>query len=604
MAYTITTSDGSLVITIPDGQFDNTTSLTLAGPNAVGYGQFLDQNILQLLENFASNTSPSGGNVQGQLWFNKSSQTLNVFTTQGYLPVSGIIISTSQPVNANPGNTWYDTSRNQYFFYDGTNWNLIGPNYTRAQGVSGAIPTSVNDAVVAGVTHNILELRFGNQLLATLNGDTLFTPSPAMPGFPQIFTGLTLNNNLFPGSNQFYTNANTAAYLPVDTTIIGINNNVSALTSTVATNLSTVNANIIFSNIAMANYVNNQISATNSAWSANASIQEIEISGLRANITAANVSWIANAGIQEIEISSLRANITAANNAIALSTSNWQSNVASQQTALNSLTATVATLATVDSPSFTGTPTAPTPVSSDNSNLIATTSFVRSQINNGIGSLGTMSVQNSGSVTITGGNITGSYGLNAATATNASYATTANLANYATTANLATYATTANSATYATTANSATYATTAVAAATATNASYATTANLANYATTARNGGVNSVNGRTGVVNIRGLGFNGEVWNNLTGSRSSGTAYQNTHGYPIQVSAWQTNQGDSNCQFLIGATSDSLATVAFWGAQFNGAGAVSGITGPVVPPGMWYAIITQGGGVSGWWELY
>ena len=315
---------------------------------------------------------------------------------------------------------------------------MIGPNYTRAQGVSGAIPTSVNDAVVAGVTHNILELRFGNQLLATLNGDTLFTPSPAMPGFPQIFTGLTLNNNLFPGSNQFYTNANTAAYLPVDTTIIGINNNVSALTSTVATNLSTVNANIIFSNIAMANYVNNQISATNSAWSANASIQEIEISGLRANITAANVSWIANAGIQEIEISSLRANITAANNAIALSTSNWQSNVASQQTALNSLTATVATLATVDSPSFTGTPTAPTPVSSDNSNLIATTSFVRSQINNGIGSLGTMSVQNSGSVTITGGNITGSYGLNAATATNASYATTANLANYATTANLAT----------------------------------------------------------------------------------------------------------------------------------------------------------------------
>ena len=57
MSYNITTSDGTVNITIPDGGFDNSTSLTLAGPNAVGYGQYLDQNLLSLLSNFASTIS-------------------------------------------------------------------------------------------------------------------------------------------------------------------------------------------------------------------------------------------------------------------------------------------------------------------------------------------------------------------------------------------------------------------------------------------------------------------------------------------------------------------------------------------------------------------
>jgi hypothetical protein len=353
MSYTLTTSDGSLVITIPDGQFDNTTSLTLPGPNAVGYGQFLDQNILQLLENFASNTSPVGENVQGQLWFNKSSKTLNVFTgDQGYLPVSGIIVSTSQPVNANAGNTWYDTTRNQYFFFDGANWTLIGPTYTKAQGVSGAIPTSVGDASLVGVSHNILELKFGDLVLGILNGDTAFVPTPAMVGFPRIFHGLTLNNNLFPGNDQFYTNANTAAYLPVDPTIVGIQTNVSTLTSTVVTNLATTNANIVTANNAVVSYVNNQISATNSAWTANATVQEIEISQLRANINSANVSitssWTANAISQQIQINSLVAGAYSNSNAAAyLATNSGQITAPTQ--AYNTSNTAVATTAFVQS---------------------------------------------------------------------------------------------------------------------------------------------------------------------------------------------------------------------------------------------------------------
>jgi hypothetical protein len=358
MSYTITTSDGSLVITIPDGQFDNTTSLTLPGPNSIGYGQSLNQNLLQLLENFASNTSPSGESVQGQLWFNKSSKILNVFTgDQGYLPVSGIIVSTSQPVSANPGNTWYDTTRNQYFFYDGTNWTLIGPIYTKAQGVSGAIPTSVGDDTLVGVTHNILELRFGNQILATLSGDSPFTPSPAIDGFPRIFRGLTLNNNLFPGSNQFYTNANTAAYLPVDPTIISLNSNI---TQVEANTIATIQA----VNVALTNYINEESAAIHS---------NIEIAVAQLNSTAnaivANTKMYVDdltANIQHV-YNDLLSNIATINAGLDGVTTAWTANAVAQQTQINTLTAG-----------------STTQVYSDSSTKYATTAFVQSVLPRGM----------------------------------------------------------------------------------------------------------------------------------------------------------------------------------------------------------------------------
>ena len=61
------------------------------------------------------------------------------------------------------------------------------------------------------------------------------------------------------------------------------------------------------------------------------------------------------------------------------------------------------------SPAFTGIPTAPTAAPGTNTTQIATTAFVAAVA----GTLGTMSTQNANAVAITGGTITGTYGLNA-----------------------------------------------------------------------------------------------------------------------------------------------------------------------------------------------
>lgn len=66
------------------------------------------------------------------------------------------------------------------------------------------------------------------------------------------------------------------------------------------------------------------------------------------------------------------------------------------------------TTPTISSPTLTGTPVAPTASPGTNTTQIATTAFVTAAT----GTLGTMSTQNANNVSITGGTITGNYGLN------------------------------------------------------------------------------------------------------------------------------------------------------------------------------------------------
>jgi microcystin-dependent protein len=197
MAYTITKSDGSTLTTIADGYLDSThTGLSLPGPNYVGYGRILNQNLVFLLENFASNSTPLGTSLQGQLWFNKSTQTLNVYTNQGYLPVAGVTNSGTQPVQSKTGDIWFNTGTNQTFLFDNGAYKLIGPGYTKQQGISGAIPVTVTDGVTSSITHDIIQLQFGNIILATFNNDTAFQPATPISGFPTINSGITLNNSI------------------------------------------------------------------------------------------------------------------------------------------------------------------------------------------------------------------------------------------------------------------------------------------------------------------------------------------------------------------------------------------------------------------------
>jgi hypothetical protein len=114
-------------------------------------------------------------------------------------------------------------------------------------------------------------------------------------------------------------------------------------------------------------------------------------------------------------------------------------------------------------------------------------------------------------------------------------------------------------------------------------------------------GNVLKSNGTTWISSqLKGLGLGGEVWNTVTSSRAFNTTYTNSYSYPIMVSASTNAMGGS--QQLLGYVNGQL--VNFWKWQFNGAGAVGGVS-MIVPPGATYSCNTDNGvGVQNWVELY
>jgi len=87
-----------------------------------------------------------------------------------------------------------------------------------------------------------------------------------------------------------------------------------------------------------------------------------------------------------------------------------------------------------------------------------------------------------------------------------------------------------------------------------------------------------------------GLGITGEVWNNVTSSRSSGTTYTNSNAYPIMVN--------------IGETTNTAATLyvgSIQVSQCTGSGTDQTMSA-IVPAGATY--VATVGGVSFWSELY
>lgn len=79
MAYNINLTNGTLKVTIADGTTDlSSTSLSLVGKNFPGYGEYVNENFVWLLENFSNSSSPTAP-VTGQLWYDSSTSVMKVY---------------------------------------------------------------------------------------------------------------------------------------------------------------------------------------------------------------------------------------------------------------------------------------------------------------------------------------------------------------------------------------------------------------------------------------------------------------------------------------------------------------------------------------------
>lgn len=208
MTYLITKTDGSVLTQVADGVLDQTsTDLTLIGKNSSGYGNFIDNNFVHLLENFANVVQPTHP-IAGQLWFDTSENRLKVYDGTVFKVSGGTIISNSIPSSITAGDLWIDSARQQLYFNDGTGNKLAGPIYTASQGITGFSTSDIIDT--NNISHTILLLYVAQTLIGIFSKDN-FTPATPISGFSgSITTGF--NAGTYSGI-KFSTPTTQADYL-------------------------------------------------------------------------------------------------------------------------------------------------------------------------------------------------------------------------------------------------------------------------------------------------------------------------------------------------------------------------------------------------------
>lgn len=222
MAYTINLTNGNVFAVIPDGTVNTTSSMVLVGKNYAGYGEFLDENFIHLLENASNSTAPSSPLV-GQLWWDSTNLLMKVYNGSTWKTISAAASSATPPVSNVTGDLWYDSVNSQLNVWTGTAWLVVGPAYTSTEGKSGAFSLTISDGTS---DHVVTAVYVANTIVSISSADTSFNPiAPYNTDFPTIFRGTTVyapgstGGNISNAGNVYVTSNGNATLNVTDTSI-------------------------------------------------------------------------------------------------------------------------------------------------------------------------------------------------------------------------------------------------------------------------------------------------------------------------------------------------------------------------------------------------
>ena len=303
MAYTINLTDGTVFATVNDGTVNTASSMTLVGKNYAGYGEFLDENFIHLLENGSNTTAPAAP-LTGQLWWDKTNTLLKVYNGTTFKTISAATASATAPASNVTGDLWYDTTNQQVKVYTGASFIVVGPAFTSTEGTAGAIPETVNDNTAT--PHYITGLYVAGTRVAIVSKDANFTAAaPTSTLFPTIYKGITISNS---ADTVMAGNVRNTGNVVV--TSGGATTAVIQSTGVLITGFNSVTGNVISGNVSTAGLV----TATGNVTGGNV-ISVAAISGVSvvatANITGGNIS---TAGLATVTGNVTGGNINTAGN--------------------------------------------------------------------------------------------------------------------------------------------------------------------------------------------------------------------------------------------------------------------------------------------------
>lgn len=198
MPYIVTTTSGTALATIPDNTVNTTTtSITLVGKNYAGYGAFLNENYVKMLENFSNSIAPTAP-LTGQLWYDSTNTLLKVWTGGQWKQMHSSAAQNTAPSNPITGDLWWDTTNLVLKVWGGSTWVTIGPGAGSSSSSGSGAGASTTGAIVDTIvdtgsqSHAVIKFSVANQTIAIVSKDSVFAPGTAIPGFANVYPGLNL----------------------------------------------------------------------------------------------------------------------------------------------------------------------------------------------------------------------------------------------------------------------------------------------------------------------------------------------------------------------------------------------------------------------------
>jgi microcystin-dependent protein len=216
-----TDNENKTPITVYDNTSNTDTSLTFPGRNVTGYGQTIGQNFLALLENFAGPAEPVNP-IEGQLWFDTNTRTLQIYDGVSWKAASDIQKSVVAPSveQSKVGELWVDTVNQQLYVFSGTDWILVGPNFSTGL-LSGPLVEQIIDTNNA--TKVVLTFYVEDKPVVIISKDS-FTPKNSITGFLAVRSGVNISATTDLGlggfSPKLYGTATSADGLNVSGVVI------------------------------------------------------------------------------------------------------------------------------------------------------------------------------------------------------------------------------------------------------------------------------------------------------------------------------------------------------------------------------------------------
>lgn len=224
MAYTVDFTDGTkTAITVANTGVDTSTNIGLVGQGYVGFGEVVAEDLLHILENFASGSAPTKP-VEGQLWYDSVNNRLNYFddtvaNSGNWKTIASMTVQAAAPaaVGETDGHFWLDSDTGILYLYYNGSW----VEFSDVAGDTQIVARTRYD--IGDATHRTSEIVVNGEIVSITSSDaTTWQPQNSGVNTEYLEDSMTLLNtqfvnivqgiNLNSSDNYFFSGTATSAY--------------------------------------------------------------------------------------------------------------------------------------------------------------------------------------------------------------------------------------------------------------------------------------------------------------------------------------------------------------------------------------------------------